>query len=68
MFLAGLELMKEEGIRPCCINIADSTGSFFSGHHYNAVFTNQYTPKYFVPLLHNKLLHGLKQLYGDSII
>lgn len=66
-FLDGLELLKNNGITPCCINISDSTPSFFSGNLDRAVFTNHYTPKYFVPLLHKMLIIGFKKLYKNKI-
>lgn len=64
VFLEGLEMLKKNGIVPCCINISDSTTSLFSGNADNAVFTNQYTPKYFVPLIYNILVKSLDNLYN----
>lgn len=65
-FLDGLYTLKKMGIKPCCINISDSSPSFFSGNAERAVFTNQYTPKYFVPLLHTILISGIRKIYGDN--
>jgi len=65
-FLDGLRTLKTMGIKPCCINISDSAPSFFSGNAERAVFTNQYTPKYFVPLLHTLLISGMRKLYGSK--
>lgn len=63
-FLHGLAMLKKAGHTPCCINISDSTPSFFSGYPSRAVWTNSYTPKYFVPALHSILSEGLRKLYG----
>jgi|TARA_B100001094_G_C18165254_1_gene791670 hypothetical protein len=63
VFLEGLAILKSKGIKPCCIDISDSAPSFFSGDTSRAVFTNQYTPKYFVPVLHMWLKKGFKKLY-----
>ena len=63
IFLNGLKTLKDFGIKPCCINISDSTGSFFSGNTERAVFTNEYTPKYFVSIIHSILISGLQKLY-----
>ena len=63
-FLVGLKQLKSQNIIPCCINISDSAPSFFSGNTERAVFTNEYTPKYFVPYIHNILIDGLHKLYG----
>ena len=63
-FLSGLSQLKSQGIIPCCINISDSTPSFFSGNIERAVFTNEYTPKYFVPYIHTILINGLHKIYG----
>ena len=65
-FLDGLKYLYDLGIVPSCINISDSAPSFFSGDSSKAVFTNQYTPKYFVPLLHVLLIDGLHELYGKN--
>lgn len=62
VFLNGLKMLKEKGIKPSCINLSDSTGSLFSGCYKRAVFTNEYTPKYYVPFLHKLLLDGFKKL------
>lgn len=64
IFLEGLSMLKSKGIKPCCIDISDSAPSFFSGDTSRAVLTNQYTPKYFVPVLHMWLKKGFKKLYG----
>lgn len=64
IFLRGLAMLKKAGHTPCCINISDSTPSFFSGYPSRAVWTNSYTPKYFVPALHSILSEGLRKLYG----
>ena len=64
VFLEGLAMLKSKGIKPCCIDISDSAPSFFSGDTSRAVLTNQYTPKYFVPVLHMWLKKGFKKLYG----
>ena len=63
IFLNGLAMLKKSGIKPCCIDISDSAPSFFSGDTSRAVLTNQYTPKYFVPVLHMWLRRGFKKLY-----
>lgn len=63
-FLDGLSSMKDKGKLPSCISLSDSAPSFMSGDVSRAVFTNQYTPKYYVPLLHVLLLTGLRELYG----
>lgn len=65
-FLDGLEYLSDHGMVPSCINISDSAPSFFSGDSSKAVFTNQYTPKYFVPLLHVLLIDGLHEIYGKN--
>ena len=62
IFLDGLKILKENDIKPSCINLSDSTCSLFSGNYKRAVFTNEYTPKYYVPLLHNLLLDGFEKL------
>jgi hypothetical protein len=62
IFLNGLKKLKENGIKPRCINLSDSTASLFSGNYKRAVFTNEYTPKYYVPLLHHLLLDGFNEL------
>ena len=62
VFLTGLKILKDNGIKPSCINISDSTCSLFSGNYKRAVFTNEYTPKYYVPLLHDLLTKGFKKL------
>lgn len=62
IFLNGLQQLKDNGITPSCINISDSTCSLFSGNYKRAVFTNEYTPKYYVPLLHFLLLEGFHNL------
>lgn len=64
IFLAGLSVLKREGIRPSCINISDSTTSLFSGNADRALFTNQYTPKYFVPMIYSLLVVGMDKLYN----
>lgn len=64
VFLKGLSMLKRYGIVPCCINISDSTTSLFSGNADNAVFTNQYTPKYFIPLIYNMLVSDMDKLYN----
>lgn len=61
-FIEGLQILKNQGITPSCINISDSTTSLFSGDSSRAVFTNEYTPKYFVPLLHELLLSKIKKI------
>lgn len=66
-FMNGLKLLKSNGIIPCCISISDSTTSFFSGNSERAVITNQYTPKYFVPILYEMLLKGFEKLYGKIL-
>lgn len=66
IFLSGLATLKKMGITPCCISISDSTTSFFSGKSYRAVLTNQYTPKYFVPVLYELLISGMRKIYGTS--
>lgn len=63
-FLNGLQKLKDMGITPCYISISDSTASYFSGNSKRAVFTNQYTPKYFVPILHHLLTQGMRKIYG----
>jgi hypothetical protein len=63
IFLNGLNELKELGITPSCIDISDSAPSFFSGNSSRAVFTNQYTPKYFVPMIHAVLISGFQKLY-----
>lgn len=68
IFLKGLKKLKDKNIIPSCINISDSTTSFLSGDISKAVFTNQYTPKYFVPILYNLLIEGLHDLYGKKFI
>ena len=62
-FLKGLALLKQKGLKPCCITLSDSAPSFFSGDPRRAVWTNCYTPKYFVPALHDLLTKGLTKLY-----
>lgn len=64
IFLKGLKYLKEQGITPCCIDISDSAPSFFSGNPSRGVFTNQYTPKYFVPIIHFLLISGFQKLYN----
>lgn len=66
IFLDGLITLKKLGIIPCCISISDSTTSFFSGNSERAVLTNQYTPKYFVPILHKMLISGMRRIYGST--
>jgi hypothetical protein len=66
IFLKGLKHLKSKGITPCSINLADSCGSLLSGNSERAVFTNEYTPKYFVPLIHSLLLTGFRDLYGNG--
>lgn len=66
IFLSGLATLKKMGITPCCISISDSTASFFSGKSCRAVLTNQYTPKYFVPVLHELLISGMRKIYGSN--
>jgi hypothetical protein len=66
VFVDGLTMLKKEGKTPCCINISDSTTSFFSGNTDRAVFTNQYTPKYFVPVIHSILISEFGKLYGKN--
>lgn len=63
VFLRGLAALKKKGQTPCCISIADSAPSFFSGSTSRAVWTNCYTPKYFVPALRFLLNEGLKKIY-----
>jgi hypothetical protein len=65
-FLSGLRTLKGMGIKPCCIDISDSAPTYFSGSTERAVFTNQYTPKYFVPIIHALLISGLRKLYGAN--
>lgn len=67
-FLSGLKLLKQAGYTPCCIDISDSAHSFFSGSTDRAVFSNSYTPKYFVPALHVMLEKGLHELYGNTFV
>jgi hypothetical protein len=62
IFLNGLKMLKKNGIKPSCINFSDSTCSLFSGDYKRAVFTNEYTPKYYVPLLHHLLIDGFQKL------
>jgi len=64
IFLTGLKVLKRRGQIPCCISIADSAASFFSGSTLRAVWTNSYTPKYFVPALRYLLEDGLKKIYS----
>jgi len=64
VFLRGLAYLKKKGKRPCCITLSDSAPSFFSGSTSRAVWTNSYTPKYFVPALRYLLMKGLKRLYN----
>ena len=59
IFLMGLEELKKQGVSPCCITISDSTAAFFSGSAERAVWTNSYTPKYFVPAIRYLLIQGL---------
>lgn len=66
IFLEGLLLLKKQNIKPCCINISDSTSTFFSGNTERAVFTNEYTPKYFVPCIYELLLKGFNKLYKTN--
>jgi len=68
IFLKGLKTLKDKNIVPSCINISDSAPSFLSGNISRAVFTNQYTPKYFIPLLYSLLIQGLHDLYGKTFI
>ena len=63
IFLDGLRLLKKKGQLPCCISIADSAPSFFSGSALRSVWTNSYTPKYFIPVLRCLLRKGLKKIY-----
>lgn len=65
-FLEGLSILQDKGIVPSCISLSDSAPSFMSGDTSRAVFTNQYTPKYFIPFLHSLLLSGLHGLYGNK--
>jgi hypothetical protein len=65
IFLRGLASLKKRGQIPCCISIADSAPSFFSGSTSRAVWTNCYTPKYFVPVLRYLLGEGLKKIYPE---
>lgn len=65
-FLSGLYALQKMGLAPSCISISDSTPSFFSGNSLRAVFTNQYTPKYFVPIIHTLLIAGLREIYGKN--
>ena len=59
VFLQGVAYLKKKGFTPCCITISDSTPTFFSGNSSRAVWTNSYTPKYFVPALRYLLTKGL---------
>jgi len=59
VFLQGVAYLKKKGSTPCCITISDSTPAFFSGSSSRAVWTNSYTPKYFVPALRYLLTKGL---------
>ena len=68
IFLKGLKTLKDKNIVPSCINISDSAPSFLSGNISRAVFTNQNTPKYFIPLLYSLLIQGLHDLYGKTFI
>ena len=65
-FLDGLRQLKNKGLMPSCIDISDSAPSFFSGNTERAVFTNEYTPKYFVPYIHMIFIQGLHEIYGNK--
>jgi len=68
IFLDGLKILKDNyNIKPGIINLSDSTKSLFSGNSTRAIFTNEYTPKYFVPILHYKLIEGFKKIYGNKL-
>jgi hypothetical protein len=67
IFLDGLRLLKKRGQTPCCISIADSAPSFFSGKASRAVWTNSYTPKYFIPVLRYLLSEGLRNIYVNEL-
>jgi hypothetical protein len=66
-FCKGLKFLKSRGKTPCCISICDSVGSLFSGNSSRAIFTNEYSVKYFVPYMHMFLLQNFKDLYNLSI-
>ena len=66
-FLKGLTYLKRNGITPCVINISDSCASLFSGSPERAIYTNEYTPKYFVPFMYSLLIPGFIKLYNDVL-
>tara|TARA_Y100000389_G_scaffold57644_1_gene53666 strand:+ start:354 stop:1550 length:1197 start_codon:yes stop_codon:yes gene_type:complete len=66
-FLENLEELKNDNKIPSAITISDSCSTYFSGISDRAVFTNEYTPKYFVPLIHLLLLNGFKKIYGNKV-
>lgn len=66
-FLENLQMLKKENKIPSTINLADSCSTYFSGSTERAVFTNEYTPKYFVPLIHLLLINGFKKIYGNKV-
>lgn len=66
VFIQGLRWLNERGHQPSLIGIAGSTPSFFSGDVEVAVYTNNYTPKYFVPYLQARLIKEFKKLYGNK--
>ena len=68
VFLNGLKHLKNEGLTPSVINFSDSTPALLSGDFDNAVLSNHYAPKYFVPYLHAKLISGLHKLYPNTFL
>lgn len=66
IFLLGLKNLKAHGYTPGIIGLAGSTPSFFSGDIETAVYTNNYTPKYFVPYIQSRLIKGFQGLYGKK--
>lgn len=68
IFLSGLKILKNKyRLVPSSINFSDSTPSLLSADHSNAVMSNHYAPKYFVPFLHSKVIEGFHQLYGHKL-
>lgn len=66
-FLENLQMLKNENKIPSSITISDSCATYFSGSTERSVFTNEYTPKYFVPLIHLLLINGFKKIYGNKV-
>jgi len=64
IFVNGLKLLKKHKITPGVINISDSTPGLLDGHLHDAIFSNFYTPKYFVPYIHHLLVPKLVKLYN----